>query len=358
MKVLLINTVPLASNGISTFIINSAIGLSKRNIDVTIAASNLVNDKLKQKLHNNNIKLVEFSNRNKQPFNYFNCLKKYLKENSFDVVHVNGNSTTMAIELLAAKLAKIRLRIAHSHNTTTEHPVVNRILYPIFEYSVNGRLACNNAAGEWLYKKKDFLVIRNGIDLDKYEYSDKDRQIIREKYNIHEDEKILGHVGVFNYQKNQSFLIKVLKRLPQNYKLLLIGDGPDKKEVEKEIKKYNLIDRVIFTGNVENIPAYLSAMDIFVLPSRFEGQPFVLIEASASGLNNIVSDRVSRETNICENITYASLENFDEWKKQIVGAQKFDRKKASKQNACILRSKEYDTLTNVAKLIEFYNKHL
>ena len=356
MKILLINTVPLASNGISTFIINSAIGLSSKNIDVTIATSNLVDNKLKQKLYKNNIKLVEFKSRNKNPFEYFRDLESYLKNNRFDVVHVNGNSTTMAIELFAAKLAKVKLRIAHSHNTTTEDPTINTILNPLFKYSINGRLACNDAAGRWLYKSNDFVVIRNGIDLDKYKYSYKNRLKIRKQLGIDENEILLGHIGVFNFQKNQSFLIKLLNKLPQNYKLILIGDGADKESVEEKVKKNNLTNRVIFTGNVDNIPAYLSAMDLFLLPSRFEGQPFVLIEATASGLKNIVSDKVSKETNICDNTTYLNLEKLSDWKNKVMDSQSYDRNQLSNQNSMILKSKEYDISSNVSKLIEFYNK--
>ena len=124
MKVLLVNTVSLDANGISTFIINTASQLVKRNIDVTILAPNKVENKLVENLRGKGISIKEITERRTNPIKYFKNLKRYLSFEKFDVIHVNGNSTTMAIELFAAKLAGVSKRIAHSHNTTTQHPVI------------------------------------------------------------------------------------------------------------------------------------------------------------------------------------------------------------------------------------------
>lgn len=358
MKILLINTVNLEANGISTFIINVAKQLVKKNFDVTILAPNEVESNLMKKLKNNGVHLKEINGRSSNLINYFIKLRKYLSYEKFDVVHVNGNSTTMAIELLAAKLAGVKLRIAHSHNTTTEHLLVNKLLRPIFEYSVNGRLACNDAAGQWLFKRKKFTVIRNGIDLDKYKYSLEQRKKIREKLDIKSNQKLLGHVGYFNYQKNQIFLVHVLKRLPNDYKLIFIGEGDDLGNIKAEVDKYNLKDRIIFTGNVTNVSDYLSAMDLFLLPSRFEGQPFVLIESSASGLKNIVSDRVSVETDLCENNIYVDLTNIDAWVNAIKEVTVLDRYECSLKYSSILKNRGYDNYKNVCKVLNFYRKML
>lgn len=358
MKILLINTVNLEANGISTFIINVAKQLVKKNFDVTILAPNEVESDLMKKLKNNGVHLKEINGRSSNLINYFIKLRKYLSYEKFDVVHVNGNSTTMAIELLAAKLAGVKLRIAHSHNTTTEHLLVNKLLRPIFEYSVNGRLACNDAAGQWLFKRKKFTVIRNGIDLDKYKYSLEQRKKIREKLGIKSNQKLLGHVGYFNYQKNQIFLVHVLKRLPNDYKLIFIGEGDDLGNIKAEVDKYNLKDRIIFTGNVTNVSDYLSAMDLFLLPSRFEGQPFVLIESSASGLKNIVSDRVSVETDLCENNIYVDLTNIDAWVNAIKEVTVLDRYECSLKYSSILKNRGYDNYKNVCKVLNFYRKML
>lgn len=345
MKVLLINTVNLEANGISAFIINTANQLIKNNVDVTILASNKVDIKLASNLRNKGIHIKEIIGRMSNPVKYFKRLETYLSSEKFDVVHVNGNSTTMSVELLAARLAGIKKRIAHSHNTTTKHPIINKILRPLFEFSVNGRLACNDAAGKWLFKSNKFIIIPNGINLIDYKFSKDKREKIREELHIKENEILLGHVGEFNYQKNQIFLIKLLKELPPNYKLILIGQGKELNNIKLKVQKLNLNNRVIFTGVISDVSDYLNAMDIFLLPSNFEGQPFVLVEASASGLPCIISKFVSREVNITEKIIFLPLD-VKKWKDRIIRTSNTNRMDTSAYNICLLRKKGYDLEEN------------
>lgn len=357
MKVLLVNTVSLEKNGISTFIINSAEILSNNGLSVTILVPNLVDDTLKNELKQNKIQLKQITDRKKHPIHYINELKNFLKKEKFDVIHVNGNSTTMALELWIAKLTKIKLRIAHSHNTTTRHPLINTMLRLFFETSVNGRLACNDAAGKWLFKNKKFYVLKNGININKYKFNQNNRTQIRKKFNIKSDDILLGNVGLFNYQKNQSFLIKLLKDLKPKYKLMLIGNGDNYQKLKEIAKELNVQDRVIFTGTINNVFDYLNAMDVFLLPSRYEGQPFVLIEAAASGLKCIVSDTVSKEVDITKSDTFCSISEPDNWINAIVHSENLNKLRyiTSETNQKILRKKGYDVSTNSKKLIKIYN---
>ena len=164
MKIAFINTVNLEENGISTFILNNSYIFSKWGEQITIIAPNRVKKDLKKRIKIKGIRLFELPMRNSSPIIYFWKLIKVFKKGKYDVVHVNGNSTTMSVELLAAWLLGIKLRIAHSHNTTTDHKKVNQLLRPIFDFVVNGRIACNDAAGKWLFQQKRFLVIKNGIN--------------------------------------------------------------------------------------------------------------------------------------------------------------------------------------------------
>lgn len=361
MKILLINTVPLEANGISTFIINSAKVMSNKGIDVTVLAPNIVNNQLKLDLRKAGVSVIEIPNRQHNPINYYLKLRHKLASTDYDVVHVNGNSTTMAIELIAAMKANIPLRIAHSHNTTTEHPIVNKMLRPMFEKSVNGRLACNVAAGQWLFNNKKYTIIKNGIFLNNYVFNTDIRKEIRNRYHISNNEILIGHVGMFNFQKNQIFLIKLLKKLSPKYRLMLIGDGPDLLTVKQRAIKAGIKDRIIFTGTVNNVSDYLNAMDLFTLPSNFEGQPFVVIEALASGLPVIVSKNVSKEINLTNSVKFISLKNISEWKSRvsIVRTDNKSRKKISLNNINLLKEKGYDTERNVMQvLIPFYRRHL
>lgn len=358
MKVLLINTVNLEANGISTFIINSAKIMVKSNIEVTLLAPNCIDSQLKKVLFKNGINLKQIPNRMSDPIKYFFKLKCFLTKENFDVVHVNGNSTTMAVELFAAKLAKVKVRIAHSHNTITEHPIINKILRPLFEFSVNGRLACNEAAGKWLFKNKHFVIIQNGIDLSSYQYNFDKRKEYRQKLKVKETEILLGHVGEFNYQKNQSFLIEIIKKLPDKYKLLLIGEGKNYIDLQNKVNELGLKKRVILTGVIDNVFDYLNAIDLFLLPSRFEGQPFVLIEATASGLNCMVSNNVSKEVNLTNNIIFNVL-NTNNWIKLIQSNMLISKNRDIKSKKAIneLCKQGYSTKDNIDKLIKYYKKY-
>ncbi|QGF40719.1 glycosyltransferase [Limosilactobacillus gastricus] len=159
------------------------------------------------------------------------------RQNQYDVVHVNGNSTTMAIELAAAKLAGVKVRVAHSHNTTTRHVKANQLLRPFFEMVVNGRIACNQAAGKWLFKSKDFVIIENGIDFDKYKLNQNVRTKIRSKLGISDDKILIGHIGKFNSQKNQEFLIELAEKLDDRYRVILIGNGVNLKKDRLLVEK-------------------------------------------------------------------------------------------------------------------------
>lgn len=354
MKVLLVSTNDLGDNGISTFIINNAKLLANEpDVQMDVLAPNEVDSKIKEDLATSGIRVFRIPNRNSKQLEYFKALVALLKKEKYDVLHVNGSSTIMSIELAAGFLAGVKVRIAHSHNTVTEHTGLNKALRPAFEMFVNQRLACNEAAGKWLFKNKSFTVIDNGIFLDRYQYNLDTRNNVRKSLNVDQDTVLLGHVGGFNYQKNQAFLLKLLKKLPTNYKLVLIGQGQLLDEVKTESNELSLNDRVIFTGSVNNVPDYLSAMDAFVLPSRFEGQPFVLIEASANGLPIIASDKVSQEVNLTGKIQFVPLKT-DVWTRSIQELDQIDRVAESRDNCKRLASRGYDVQENAEKLYKFY----
>lgn len=358
MKVLLVSTNDLGDNGISTFIINNAkLLVNEPDVQMDVLAPNEVDSEIKEDLATSGIRVFRIPNRNSKQLEYFKALVALLKKEKYDVLHVNGSSTIMSIELAAGFFAGVKVRIAHSHNTVTEHTGLNKALRPAFEMFVNQRLACNEAAGKWLFKNKSFTVIDNGIFLDRYQYNQDNRDRIRKSLGISPDTILLGHVGGFNYQKNQAFLLKLLKRLTGNYKLVLIGQGQLFDEVKAKSKELAVTDKVIFTGSVNNVPDYLSAMDAFVLPSRFEGQPFVLIEASANGLPIIASDKVSQEVNLTGKIQFVPLKT-DVWSRSIQKLNQIDRLAESRDNCERLASKGYDAHANAEKLYEFYRDRL
>ena len=149
-----------------------------------------------------------------------------IKHEKYDIVHVHGNSNTMAIELVCEpRLGGCKVRIAHSHNTTSDHmKVFHKILSPLFKESVTGCFACGVDAGKWLYPDKEFYVVNNGADSDTYVFSEKMRKSTRVKLNIKDEEILLGHIGGFNFQKNQELLVDVMALLDSRFKLLFLRE--------------------------------------------------------------------------------------------------------------------------------------
>lgn len=353
MKVLMINTINLEKNGVTTFILNSCKSLRKEHVDIDIAATNSLSEDINDFLKENHISYIKLPNRKKSQIKYIHYLVKILKQNSYDVVHIHGNSTTMAVELFAAKIAKIPVRVAHSHNTLTEHPFINKLLRPFFNILVNGRVACNKEAGKWLFEDKPFLVIKNGIFFDKYAFTLPKRENFRKKFNLKNTDILLGHVGIFNYQKNQEFLINLMKQLDEKYKLILIGEGALYRKFLQTVKNEKLEKRIITIGAVPNVSDYLAAMDIFVLPSRFEGQPFVIIEALASGLPCIISDKVPKEIDITGNCKFVPLETSD-WISSVRKIEVDDRSLRSINNQKKLKQNGYDASASGHTLKDYY----
>ena len=354
MKVLLVSTNNLSDNGVSTFIINNAKLLAKKqDIHVDVLAPNEVAEDITIDLKENKVNVFEIHNRNSNPKQYFKNLVSLLRRKKYDVVHVNGSSNIMSIELAAAFFAGVKVRVAHSHNTVTEHEKLHKLLSISFNMFVNCRVACNEAAGKWLFNKKNFTVINNGIFLDKYRFNPVVRERMRKQLGISKKDILLGHVGGFNEQKNQAFLLDVLKDLPEKYKLVMIGAGHDFEEVKAKTKELGLTHRVIFTGSVNNVPNYLSAMDMFVLPSRFEGQPFVVVEASANGLPIILSDKISRESNLTGKLKFVSLDP-KAWVEEIQQTALPSRDNESNDNIKRLAAQGYDAVKNAEDLYELY----
>lgn len=160
------------------------------------------------------------------------------------------------------------------------------------------------------FSTDNVVVVRNGIDTEKFRNPKKTRNEVRQELGIPHDSFVLGHIGRFVKVKNHSFLLSVFERIAEKKpgaRLLLIGDGEDREKVVAEIKSKNLTDRVIILSNRSDIPELLSAMDCFILPSLFEGFPVALLESQASGLRCVVSDRINSEVYLSDLIVPLSL---------------------------------------------------
>lgn len=305
-KVLIINTIGMGYEGMSSVIINYLANINRDLFHIDIVIFPDTNENFKKKLAEYS-NIVELPDRKKNIKEYIKRLGKTLAE-GYDVLHIHGNSATMLIEVLIGKRNRVNKIITHVHNTRCEHPFINSLLrYPMCILA-DVRVACSEGSGKYLYKK-NFIVLQNAIDLERFSFDEKKRKLIRSKLGL-EDQLVIGHIGSFIEQKNHEFLIKVYEQIhirrPDSV-LLLLSDGPKKEEIENTVKRMGLENNVIFAGRCGGVEDYYQGMDIFVLPSKWEGLPLVMLEAQASGLPVFASDCITREACCTKNVYYLSL---------------------------------------------------
>lgn len=183
-------------------------------------------------------------------------------------------------------------------------------------------LAARYTFGQKAYDRGEVHILHNAVDLSVYKYSLEERQKIRNEFKIPADTILVGHIGRFDAQKNHEFLLRIFAQIIELHSdaiLLLVGRGPLEDAIRALIGELGLTDRVIFAGVRGDVPKLLSAMDVLVFPSLYEGMPNVVIEAQASGLPCVISDTITREADITGLVEYHSLsEQADVWARAAV----------------------------------------
>ena len=264
------------------------------------------------------------------PYQYKKELQKFLEmHNEYKIIHSHVNKTSGVI-LNVAKKCNIPLRISHSHSTNDSGNILVKIykayLKNILNKSANFKIACSKEAGEWLYGDSEYIIIKNAIEIKKFKYDEIKRNALRKKMNIGSKDVVIGHVGRFSTVKNHEFLLKIFKEYltkNSNSFLILIGDGELKQEIERMSETMGIRNKIKFLGNIENPSDYYNVMDIFIMPSLYEGIPLTLIEAQVNGIQILASDTISRECDISKTIMFCSLDNVFEWVSKI---KKYERK--------------------------------
>lgn len=290
---------------------------------------------------------------------YFGDLKSFFEQHKkYDIVH--GHMESFGIFYLkAAKNAGVPVRIAHSHIAERSFGVKGFMKYILnhgFKTYSTHCLACSNQAGEYIFgKNTDFSVWNNAIDLTKFKFSNDIRIRTRDQLLITDEQVVIGHVGRFNEQKNHDFLIKVVKEITKIKKdivLLLIGEGILKDKIRNKVKIFGLEDNVKFLGVRNDVNELYQAMDVFVLPSKFEGLPVSGIEAQASGLRCVFSDNVTAQVQVTENTKFLSLDNsLNEWKTEIM---KYGNSYTRLDCTPSITNAGYDINTQVSEIEKFY----
>lgn len=240
--------------------------------------------------------------------NFFEIYKIIKKNGPYSAIHSHIMFYNGFINLIAY-LTKVRTRISHSHssNDIKKESVIRRIyiffsrcLIKIFS---NVKIACGQEAGIYLYgKKQKFIILKNGIDLDKYKKVTKeDVEVLKRKLEIKKDELVIGHVGRFEKVKNQEYFIelaKAAKKLKINFKIVLVGNGSMMNEIVDMIEKSDLKENFCLPGVRTEIPDFMKVFDVFIMPSLYEGFPLTVVEALAGDNICYLSNNVPQETKI------------------------------------------------------------
>lgn len=269
-------------------------------------------------------------------FSYIGTIKKLCREYKFDIVHSNMN-TLSVFSLYAAWRGKVRVRICHNHSTTSKKET-KRNLFKIFLRPFNRLFAtdyaaCSELAARWMYGDRRFekgkvKVFNNAVDCERFSFDETARKEVRDALGIG-DALLIGHVGRFTSVKNHPFLIdifeSILKIRPDSH-LVLVGDGEDSDAVRSKVETAGISDKVTFSGIVSDTERYYSAMDVFLLPSLYEGLPVVAVEAESSGLSCFISDTVTRECAATPHVTFLPItEGAEMWARAVASANPHDR---------------------------------
>ena len=273
----------------------------------------------------------------------FADIKKITKEGRyFAVLRVSQNSLA-ALELLAAKMGGAKKRVFRSSNSkpfrdTPKEKTIHKAFMWMPRMFANVRVAPSIPAAEFMFgkgciEKKRALILRNGLDLKRFQFSPEDRDSVRSSLGCGQ-KLVIGHIGRFNHQKNHAFLLQVfseIKRLRPDSMLLLCGKGETEEKIRNDAKKLGLEQDVVFLGVRDDIPRVLTAMDVFVFPSFYEGMPNTVIEAQASGLPCVIADTITREAAVTETCIYLKLSDDPQsWAKKAIwlSQQSMDRRQA------------------------------
>ncbi|MCI7112756.1 MAG: glycosyltransferase [Lachnobacterium sp.] len=302
---------------------------------------------------------------NKTKMELYNNITSFISKNKeYDIIHCHmaGSNGVLA---KAARVGGAENIICHSHGVSlNQHENIKmmiymRIMQHLMKNNAKAYIACSEAAGEYLYGqnlfKKRGIVIENGIQLEKYTFCVQDRIECRKEYNIKDADFVLGHTGSLSTVKNQEAIIEIVSALKKVYptvKAILVGGGDKDKFLRSKAVQLGVENNIIFTGKQNNVEKYLSAMDIFIFPSKSEGFGLSLLEAQANGLPCIVSDKIQPEVKISENIWTVGLDDsIQNWLNAVDCAMKAGRVANSTE---VIRKAGLDDKSCYERVLEVY----
>ena len=298
--------------------------------------------------------------RTKEFFKAFSGIRRTVKENGYENVLKLGSSPKVVTDLFAARLGGARKICLRSCNAPTtlgrKQKLIDAALRPSMNALAKVKIAPSDLAALYTFGEKQVKagrvhILKNAVDLDYYKRDEAGAERVREEFGL-KGKFVVGHIGRLNKQKNHAFLIEIfaaVARLKPESALLLIGVGELEDDIRAKARSLGIADKVIFAGRRSDIPALLSAMDVFVFPSLYEGMPNTIIEAQAVGVPCVASDAITKGANVTGALKYLSLEaGADEWAKAAIEAGAAPRADMS----AVMREKGYSIEGSVKEFIK------
>lgn len=283
--------------------------------------------------------------------NYGTCKKEIAElheKKNYQVMH-SLNLFNSGYMVKIARELKIPIRIVHSHASQNFH---NGWMYEVYKkmmrhymkrYATN-LIGCSDLAGEYLFGKLRFEVIENAIDTAPYAYNEENRRTVRNHFGYLDNDYVVGMVGMVTENKNQTFMMDVIKDMEDSIRLCIVGDGDYRQEANQKIEDLHLEDRVTITGWQNDTSRFYSAFDCLVMPSFSEGFPLVGLEAQANGLPILFADTITKEVNLSQGVQYLPLNTVTPWQEAIKALKGI---KPARQNAIV--GTPYDIQTAIQK---------
>lgn len=299
------------SGGIESYLVNMLEQMFNRGFITDIVTATMTSDLYVSRLNKIGIRIIELSGSPYKITENRSRLHHIFLHEHYDVFYLNTFIAVSMIYLKDAEKYHIARRIVHSHNNCLRESITrpvkmffHKISQQIYFKYATDYWACSMEAAEFLFgkdvgKSKQLKIIKNGIDTQKFRFNGNVRQKIREQLGI-SNRIVIGHIGRISYQKNQSFLLEVFRHVVKNRPemvLLLIGDG-DTTMLQRRAAELEIEHSVVFLEATNQVAQLLSAMDVFVFPSIFEGFGIVAIEAQCAGLPTICSSQVPSDVDI------------------------------------------------------------
>lgn len=330
------------SGGVDKYLLNFLEAVHGEDVRIDFL-TNEVDAELRQFLQQYHSRLFPIAGL-KRPVKQFSQVCRILEKGQYDMVYLNVSTAIDCIAAFAARRAGVEERAIHSHSSGNDcEDALQRFIYNtvhracrLFFYRAGTRFyGCSHKAGRWIFPNKivqsgKFEVIYNAVDRLSFSYDPHIREVTRSELGL-ENKFVVGHIGNFRYAKNYPLLIDIFEQIYRQEKkavLLLAGTGDELEVVRKRVSDKGLGQAVMFLGWRPDTYRLYQAMDVFLLPSRFEGLPIVGVEAQCTKLQCVLSDEITDETKIQDQCYFLSLkENPKSWADFILGHRGYDREK-------------------------------